>query len=764
MVRLSNESLKNQLKQTSKTNATNINNNINVNFEVVKAVDKVPMSHTLKKELKESRMPTTRISRLFHYGGLAVSLGIGTVGETVRRATGISNEKGSSVMSEANIDRLVNKLSRMRGAALKLGQMLSIQDNVLTSQIENLLLRVQNSADYMPNSQMERVLIHELGPNWKNNFLNFDPIPMAAASIGQVHSAQLASSGMPIAIKIQYPGVATSINSDLNNLKILVKVSNLFPKGLYLDNTIKVARKELIWETDYIREAECMKKFYDLLKDDNNFVVPQVIKEYSTKMILTSERVMGEPLINAVNYSQELRNQIGKNILQLCLRELFEFKFMQTDPNWSNFFYNKTTNKIELVDFGASRSFDDRFVNYYFQILKSAAEQNVEGCAIYSKKIGYLTGYESEVMHNAHIDSILTLGKPFSVPVYDFSKQTITSKIRDLIPTMLKYRLTPPPDETYSIHRKLSGAFLLCAKLGAKIRCRDIFEDIVGIWMHGKKDMRTSIQYPFYTLSFSFKECSVLFVKLKLNQKQQRLFSVSLNKILQEEIVNTVQKVPEVLNNGQIKNSSTIKPKDITSTCSFVAENEEKEQTTVVVLFVQKFLPNPLPGRIRSLLQLKFQIKIIHLQMKIAKEKKIAPWQYWEEIMVPETALCLISQDKGNITLEEARKIMENNNTFAPFHFKWVIYEEKNDGIVDKKPTNSSKESAEAHGLVTPICSEKLFVMDLPAIKQIYEYTKIRIKKLKQKDDEADYIANSEEVFRLRGVTNVRSVLEYIRG
>jgi predicted unusual protein kinase regulating ubiquinone biosynthesis (AarF/ABC1/UbiB family) len=110
---------------------------------------------------------------------------------------------------------------------------------------------------------------------------------------------------------VQYPGVAASIDSDLNNLRTLVIVSNLLPKGLYLDNTIKVARRELAWETDYVREAKCMEKFGKLLKDDKDFVVPKVIKEFSTKMVLTSEKMMGEPLTNAVFYSQDLRDKVS---------------------------------------------------------------------------------------------------------------------------------------------------------------------------------------------------------------------------------------------------------------------------------------------------------------------------------------------------------------------------------------------------------------------------------------------------------------------
>jgi aarF domain-containing kinase len=159
----------------------------------------------------------------------------------------------------------------MRGAALKLGQMISFQDiKMLPPAIHDVLQRVQDSADYMPASQRNQVLTSNLGENWRDLFESFEDVPIAAASIGQVHKAVLKSTGQEVAVKVQYPGVANSIDSDLNNLSILLTASRLLPKGLFLDRTIANARTELGWECDYTREAECQTRFRDLLQDDTD--------------------------------------------------------------------------------------------------------------------------------------------------------------------------------------------------------------------------------------------------------------------------------------------------------------------------------------------------------------------------------------------------------------------------------------------------------------------------------------------------------------
>lgn len=405
----------------------------------------------------------------------------GAISESFRRASGRGGE-GSYMLSAANMDRLVTKLSRMRGAALKLGQMISFQDSkMLPASIQEVLQRVQDRADYMPPAQRNKVLVKNLGNEWRDLFTEFDEKPIAAASIGQVHRAVLNSNGLRVAVKIQYPGVADSINSDLDNLTLLLTASRLLPKGLYLNKTIENARTELAWECDYEREAECGRRFRDLLLDEGDvFVVPQVFSHASGEQVLTMEFMDGVPVTRIQSFSQEQKDWIGTQILRLCLREITEFKFMQTDPNWTNFLFNETTKKLELLDFGASREYPAEFIVRYTKLLAAASRSDREAVRDLSIELGYLTGHESKVMLEAHLTSVLTLAEPFldsSPEVYDFKDQTITERVKSLIPVMIRERLAPPPEETYSLHRKLSGAFLLCAKLGSRVRCRELFSN-----------------------------------------------------------------------------------------------------------------------------------------------------------------------------------------------------------------------------------------------------------------------------------------------
>lgn len=445
-----------------------------------------------RRKPRERRVPSSPFTRALGFAGLGAGLAWGTVQESAKRlvfGTPSSQDKQSAYspfLSDKNAERLALALCRMRGAALKIGQMLSIQDESLVpAPILAALDIVRQGADVMPKSQLNQVLDAELGADWSTKLTSFDYEPVAAASIGQVHKAT--KDGMEVAMKIQYPGVADSIESDIENVKLLLDYTNLIPKGLFLDRAIKVAKVELSRECDYELEAANQKQFRSLLSDAEGFYVPLVVDDLSCKRVLSTEFVSGIPIDRVASLNQETRNYVGRKLLELTLMELFVFRFMQTDPNWSNFLYDEATNTINLIDFGAARDYPKRFVDDYLRMVVACANGERDVVIEMSKRLGFLTGEESEAMLDAHVQAGFIVGLPFSNPGgYDFRSSNITHSMSNLGATMLRHRLTPPPDEVYSLHRKLSGAFLACIKLGAVVPCRELLLEVYKDYQFGE--------------------------------------------------------------------------------------------------------------------------------------------------------------------------------------------------------------------------------------------------------------------------------------
>ncbi|KAL5717191.1 hypothetical protein ACHQM5_010246 [Ranunculus cassubicifolius] len=469
-----------------------LNPNSSIHEEASLETVSVPIVPVLqRRQLRERAVPTTSISRLIGFAGLGAGLAWGTIQESAKRiAYGNRDpEYKPAILSEQNAQRLALGLCRMRGAALKVGQMLSIQDeSVVPAPILAALDIVRQGADVMPQSQLNQVLNSELGIDWTSKLQSFDYVPLAAASIGQVHQV-VTKDGFQAAMKIQYPGVADSIQSDIKNVERLLKYTNLIPKGLYLDRAMKVAEEELSRECDYELEAANQKRFQHLLSNAQGFYVPSVFENLSSRRVLTTQLVNGVPIDKVAQLSQETRNYVAKKLLELSLRELFVFRFMQTDPNWSNFLYDEKTNVINLIDFGAAREYKKSFVDDYLRMVIACANNDRDTIIEMSKRLGFLTGMESQVMLDAHVEAGKVVGLPFSNPGgFDFRLTNITKSISSLGSTMLKHRLTPPPDEVYSLHRKLSGAFLACIKLGAVVPCRDVLLQVYEQYQFGEEE------------------------------------------------------------------------------------------------------------------------------------------------------------------------------------------------------------------------------------------------------------------------------------
>ncbi|KAF6000511.1 putative aarF domain-containing protein kinase 4 [Cyanidiococcus yangmingshanensis] len=428
---------------------------------------------TLSRALGEARrVPATPFERMLGFGNLALGIVWNAAKSSVWSNT--STDRGSGLdryLSPENADRIARTLCRMRGAALKLGQMLSMQDERTVPPILlQALERVRQGADFMPRRQLERVLRSEWGSNWPERVHSFEFEPVAAASIGQ-------GVQIPIAVKVQYPGVAASIESDLKNLKRLLTFTDLIPRGLYLDEAIRVAREELLRECDYVLEAANQERFAAKFQgfDQGHVNIPKVIPSLSTRNILSSEWVDGVPLDRLVGLgvSAAQRNILASRMLRLTLHELFVERFMQTDPNFSNFLYQIEQDRLHLLDFGAARSYPKAFVDTYLRLVMACANRNRAEILEYSRKLGFLTGEESKLMLDAHCEAAFLCERDTTLRQDD-----IAVRAARFGQVMLQHRLCPPPREAYSLHRRLSGAFLTCMRLQAHIPCRVLLEEV----------------------------------------------------------------------------------------------------------------------------------------------------------------------------------------------------------------------------------------------------------------------------------------------
>ena len=262
-------------------------------------------------------VPSGRLSRFINLTGMSAGI---TGNILFSAANNFFSGKQSNfqdlITSEKNIDRFVRHLSKMRGASMKLGQLLSLEaGDLLSTDALKILSRLRDQAYAMPTSQLRDVLKKSWGVNFMQLFKEFDPYPIAAASIGQVHKCVLKNNDI-VAIKVQYPGVKDSIESDIKNLGFLIKSTGILPPQIDLNALLEIAKNQLHEEANYELEAKNLLKFNNLI-NDKNFEIPVLYKDLCTKNVLTMQYKPGIPIDKIMTYPQDEKNKIFYKLMEL---------------------------------------------------------------------------------------------------------------------------------------------------------------------------------------------------------------------------------------------------------------------------------------------------------------------------------------------------------------------------------------------------------------------------------------------------------------
>ncbi|MBT0005357.1 ABC1 kinase family protein [Vibrio alginolyticus] len=434
---------------------------------------------------KERSLPTHRISRFSKFASLATRVAGNVITEGTKQiAKGNKPKAKDLLLTPQNIARLTDQLAHLRGAAMKLGQMLSMDaGDVLEPELADILSRLRSNADPMPAKQLNAVMESSLGTNWKAEFLSFNFKPIASASIGQVHQAY-SDAGDNLAVKVQYPGIRKSIDSDVDNVGTLLKVVGLIPESVDYKGLLEEAKKQLHDEADYAREAQFAIRYHDALKEHPHFVVPKIHTESCSDSVLAMEFIDGSPIEQIEHYDQSTRDFVMLSLLELLFRELFEFKMVQTDPNFANYLYIENTRQIGLLDFGATREYSERFSTGYRQAFASVVNNDEQGLNDALEQIGFFSQTILPDQRQAILDLVKMACEPMLVDEpYDFKASGLAQKLREagtILSMEQEYWHTPPADALF-LHRKIGGMYLLAARIGAKVNIRQLVQPYLTI-------------------------------------------------------------------------------------------------------------------------------------------------------------------------------------------------------------------------------------------------------------------------------------------
>jgi aarF domain-containing kinase len=437
---------------------------------------------TPQSDPKQDNPPSSFFGRSTKILGLAASIASKELGSRISQ--GMEKDPNLKKLKQLNVQmeqarRIVKDLTQLRGAAMKVGQLLTLEaQDFLPKEVSDILTSLYDKAIPARKEAVWKTLREDLGSKLEE----LDEIsqePIAAASIGQVHEAKL--ENQKLAIKIQYPEISKTIDSDLKFLKrSVLSMSQFYKRKVDMSQMLDEVAEVVSQEVNYKKEADFLKKYKAHFESHPIFVVPEVFDFYSSHRVLTMSFEEGLSFDDwlKTNPSLKTRKQLGNRFIELYLKEFLELGLVQTDPNYGNFKIDPLSNKTEpyriiLLDFGSTRHFPDSFRRVYCELFRRVTKGDYESALQYSIEQGFIDSRESRSCFSVYDKMVRYLSEPFSKESFDFTNGEFMKEIRSLSRQFIqKLEYTPPPRKLIFLHRKLAGVFFICRKLGVALDLR----------------------------------------------------------------------------------------------------------------------------------------------------------------------------------------------------------------------------------------------------------------------------------------------------
>jgi len=434
-----------------------------------------------------SDLPRRAVTRTAKLATLPVGLAGRTALGLGKRIGGRPAEVVAQEIQQRTAEQIFRVLGELKGGALKLGQALSIFEAALPPEIAGpyraTLTRLQESAPPLPASAVHKVLVADLGPEWRDNFADFDDSPSAAASIGQVHRATW-RDGRPVAVKIQYPGAGKALINDFTQLSRLGRLFGVLMPGLEVRPLLDELRKRVSEELDYQLEAASQEKFATAYADDPEYLIPHVVA--ATDHVLVSEWVDGTPLAKIIaEGSTEERNRAGILLTRFLFAGPSRAGLLHADPHPGNFRL-MDDGRLGVLDFGAVDRLPDGFPRFFGKLLRLMHEdRDIETVEAELRAHGFLKDDVTVDLDALHA-YLAPLADPSRVETFQFTREWLraeASRVTDMRSAAVGRRLNLPP--TYVLIHRVStaGIGVLC-----QLECEGRFRAEVIKWMPGYND------------------------------------------------------------------------------------------------------------------------------------------------------------------------------------------------------------------------------------------------------------------------------------